>query len=246
MKKNNMMRLASVLLVLVLLTTCAISGTFAKYVTSASVADDARVAKWGVAVTATGSLYETEYENDGVVEKDLAGNDIAMTVVSSGTDDVVAPGTAKTDGLTFTITGTPEVAVNVSFNISNVKDVILPVGEYNDYTTGNDTADTFEVTGTAYEPIVYTLKKGDAEVASGGMDDIETYLNSIEGNYEANTNLETTFGTYTLSWAWAFGDPANNQADTFLGQVAAGTQELPEGASITTGATIEIVVAQVD
>ena len=31
MKKNTMMRIASVLLVAVLLSTCAISGTFAKY-----------------------------------------------------------------------------------------------------------------------------------------------------------------------------------------------------------------------
>ena len=51
MKKNFMMRAASVLLVAVMLTTCAISGTFAKYVTSDSGSDFARVAKFGVTVT---------------------------------------------------------------------------------------------------------------------------------------------------------------------------------------------------
>ena len=47
MKKNRMMRLASILLVCVLLTTSVISGTFAKYTTSANSEDKARVAKWG-------------------------------------------------------------------------------------------------------------------------------------------------------------------------------------------------------
>ena len=46
MKKNKMMRIASALLVAVILTTCAISGTFAKYVTSTPGSDSARVAKF--------------------------------------------------------------------------------------------------------------------------------------------------------------------------------------------------------
>ena len=244
MKKNTMMRLASGLLVAVLLSTCAISGTFAKYVTTADVEDTARVAKWGVTVTATGSLFETKYDNDGEIEKDENGDDIAYTVVSSGTEDVVAPGTAKADGLTFSITGTPEVAVNIDFNISNVKDVLLPKGTYLDYTTGNNDADTFPL-DKDYYPIVYILKQAGAEVKKGTMADIEAYLNDIEGNYPAGTNLTTTFGTYTLSWSWEFGDSANNKADTFLGQLAAGIATAA-GASTTASATIEITVSQID
>lgn len=244
MKKNKMMRIASVLLVAVILTTCAISGTFAKYVTSAGNNDTARVAKWGVSVTATGSLFETKYANDGVVEQDKNGDDIEFTVVSSGSDDVVAPGTAKADGLAFSITGTPEVAVNIDFNITGVTDVVLPAGTYKDYTTGNDADDTFTLADDYY-PIVYSLKKAGTEVKSGTMSDIMGYLDSIEGNYPANTDLTTTFGNYTLSWTWVFGDSANNQADTFLGQIAASVDSA-SGASTTTSATIAITVAQID
>ena len=43
MKKNKMMRLASFLLIAVLLTTSVISGTFAKYVTTDAQWDSARV-----------------------------------------------------------------------------------------------------------------------------------------------------------------------------------------------------------
>ena len=48
MKKTKVMRLLSLLLVMTLISTCAISGTFAKYVTRAEGEDQARVAKWGV------------------------------------------------------------------------------------------------------------------------------------------------------------------------------------------------------
>ena len=67
MKKNRMMRLASVLLVLTLLSTSVISGTFAKYVTSDQASDTARVAKFGVVVSASGSLFGTDYvqKDDG-------------------------------------------------------------------------------------------------------------------------------------------------------------------------------------
>ena len=244
MKKNTMMRVASALLVAVLLSTCAISGTFAKYVTSADVADTARVAKWGVTVTANGSLFEQQYANDGTVETDKDGNAIAYTVVSAAADDVVAPGTANAEGLKFSIKGTPEVAVNVDFNITNVSDVVLPAGDYLDYTTGNNAADKFNQ-ATDYYPIVYTLKQNGTEVKAGTLAEIEAYLNGIEGNYPANTPLDTTFGDYTLTWAWVFGDAANNQADTVLGQAAAGIEKNTDIVT-TASATIAITVAQID
>ena len=95
MKKNKMMRIASVLLVAVLLTTCAISGTFAKYVTSKERTDTARVAKFGVdlGVTVDGA-FATEYDAD-VTVTDKDGAAIAKTVVSAADDqdNLVAPGT---------------------------------------------------------------------------------------------------------------------------------------------------------
>ena len=87
MKKNKMMRAASGLLIATLLTTSVIAGTFAKYTTSADGTDTARVAKWGVKITANGDTFAEEYTNSSS----------AKTVVSSakGTD-VIAPGTSGT------------------------------------------------------------------------------------------------------------------------------------------------------
>ena len=100
MKKNKMMRLASLLLVAVLLTTSIIGGTFAKYVTTAEGSDSARVATWGfkaedseIALT---DLFETAYDKN-----------------VQGAADVIAPGTTNSAPFAFKFEGqeaAPEVA----------------------------------------------------------------------------------------------------------------------------------------
>lgn len=91
MKKNKMMRVASALLVAVLLTTCAISGTFAKYVTQATGSDSARVAKWDIKLEGAAmvntfdfNLFNTVMDtSDGNAENDIKTND----------GSIIAPGT---------------------------------------------------------------------------------------------------------------------------------------------------------
>ena len=51
MKKNRFLKVACAMVILCLMTTCAVSTTFAKYTTGGSASDEARVAKWGVEVT---------------------------------------------------------------------------------------------------------------------------------------------------------------------------------------------------
>ena len=127
MKKNVMMRAASVLLIMVLLTSSVISGTFAKYVTEATGSDTARVAKFGVVVEAISSIFNTQY----------AGND-TISVLSSTTDNVIAPGTTG-EAVAFTIAGAPEVDVQVAVTLGDFTRVTLPAGSYLDYTTANTT-----------------------------------------------------------------------------------------------------------
>jgi hypothetical protein len=133
MKKNKMMRIASILMVVTLLSTCAISGTFAKYVTKVSGEDSARVAKWGIILGLNaGDAFATEYQTH---DDEYEGE---FSVVSSNEDKVVAPGTSSEDvnkdNLTATVFGTPEVAARYVLEIKGLKDVILPAGEYTDYT----------------------------------------------------------------------------------------------------------------
>ena len=112
MKKNRMMRLASILLVCVLMTTSVISGTFAKYVTTDEQNDIARVAKFGVVAAVQGNLFGATYvKADDNTITSYGIND--GTVSSDDGEFVVAPGTENINGMELYITGVPEVATKV-------------------------------------------------------------------------------------------------------------------------------------
>lgn len=140
MKKNKMMRIASILLVVTLLSTCVISGTFAKYVTKAEGKDHARVAKWGVVLSIEGDsafsdVYEAEDADylaaDGVYS--VKANEEYDFDDDGEIDKLVAPGT-EMDGLVATVYGKPEVAARYTLEGSGIKDICLPAGTYVDYT----------------------------------------------------------------------------------------------------------------
>ena len=224
MKKNRMMRLASALLVAVLLTTCAISGTFAKYVTTASASDSARVAKWGVTVTASADdAFTPTYASNttGVSGNTVVSADENADGVAND-DDVLAPGTSGHLGQ-VTMTGTPEVMVDVAV-----------------------TAD-LELSGwvidgsTEYCPVVFTIGT-ETYGTIAGVDhqstdiadleaDIEALLNNTGDNIPANTNLASTYN-FDIEWAWAF--DGDDVSDTKLGNLAtAPTIEFTYSASVT-------------
>ena len=227
MKKNKMMRIASVLLVAVLLTTSVISGTFAKYITEKESTDTARVAKFGVdlAVTVDGA-FATEYDAD-TTATDKLGVAIAKTVVASSTDsdNLVAPGTNGDLMASATIEGTPEVAVNVKQEATLV-------------------LTNWAVEGTYYCPLVITVDGAkfygmDYTSAAEFIAAVEAALDS-DVNYEPNTDLTES---HAVTWAWAFegtDGKQTNEKDTALGDYAAETGD------IEISFTYKITVTQID
>lgn len=254
MKKNRFIKIAAVVFTLCLITTCGISTTLAKYTTGGNAQDSARVAKWGVQLTMEGDpIFHNEYATHD------AGYAGALSVHSDVA--VVAPGTNSTDvasSARFALTGTPEVAVQVVIDFEATKDVFLAAGvDYTDPTQarvekeGNFTYKYFKL-DTEYHPIVFTLKQvGDATgtpisvvLVEGTLAQIEAYLNGWSKNYAPNTVLDSEF---ELSWVWAFG--GNEQADTLLGQLAAGVTEYSTAAanySVEVAYSIGITVTQID
>ena len=233
MKKNRMMRLASGLLVAVLITTSTISGTYAKYVTEASVQDSARVAKFGVVVTATAeSVFGKTYLN---TTDDTPGDgteaDDAVTVRAN--EEVVAPGTKGTLAA-FTITGTPEVDTVVTYEAT------VDLGD-----KWVDADDNY------YCPLIIDGVNG---LDYNTIDEFETAVKAaIEAHddaayYEAGTVLDTDALTFDVEWEWPFesadtdsdGKPDNDVKDTHLGDEAA------EGRAATIDITVKCVVTQVD
>ncbi|MBQ6928939.1 MAG: hypothetical protein IJN27_01345 [Oscillospiraceae bacterium] len=228
MKKNKMMRLASGLLVAVLITTSTISGTFAKYTTSGEATDTARVAKFGVEIVATNTAFSNAYKDDdsfGVWAKPETDN--TLTVVSSTeAEKVVAPGTAGSLA-SFAVTGTPEVDVQVTY------DATLTL-------TGWELADSSE-----YCPIEITVGAETFKVGDNATDladlksKVETAIEGKAALYQTNTDLSAVNDDLTVSWAWDFiGN--NNDNDTYLGdQAAAGN-----ASKITL--TVDMTIDQVD
>lgn len=227
MKKNKAMRAAGVLMIATLLSTNIVSGTYAKYVTSGSASDSARVAKFGVTIAANGTLFSENYL--AAPANTPTEDETGITVKSSDDDkNLVAPGTKNDTGMTFSITGTPEVDVIVDITVSDPSDIFLNAGTYPDMTTALE-GDQFE-TDKVYYPVKYTLKKGETPVAEGTLKEIANELNELEDLnnkvYSAGTDLANVLGTYNLTWAWDFddaGNGTNDKADTLLGDLAAGT-----------------------
>lgn len=222
-KKHWTLRAAGLLFALVLITSCFVSGTFAKYVTSKSASDTARVAKFGVVIEAQdNTAFKTTYDTVD------AGTSVSFnSVATSTTDSLVAPGTKEDNAVILSITGEPEVAVHVELAMTGT-DVVLNAGTYPDLTTPNP-KDKFILT-EPYYPVVFTLKKDGSEPISGTISEINTKLGALPKDYKAGTDLGAEFGTYTLSWEWAFADPTidnKDQADTLLGTLATSATAVP-------------------
>lgn len=207
MTKSKFMRVAAILMAAVLLTTCAISGTFAKYVTSGNATDSARVAKWGVTVTGTSN----SAFSDTYAKKEASETSFENTVIAA--EKVVAPGT---DGslAAFTLEGTPEVAVKVSF----------------------ESTVTLEGWGE-YCPIVFTvgedaLAQGEDTVADFAAK-VKAAIEDYTAEYAAGTDLSAkTADAPAISWAWAF-ESGKDAEDTALGNL-----EVAPTISIATTCTV--------
>lgn len=207
MKKNIAMRVAAILFILTMISTCAFSTTFAKYVTSNNAEDSARVAKWGVTVTA----YDNE--NNGLFITEYTGTESNITVRSNSSateKEVLAPGTSG-DFTHFDIKGTPEVRVRVTYDA----ELIL---------TG------WEVDGAEYCPLVITVNgvpyqmDGTNNTIAKLEEAVEAAIKSHTKEYDPNTELTDSAQAsdeLAISWAWAYStSDANDVKDTALGDLA--------------------------
>lgn len=192
MKKNKAMRLASALLVLTLLTTCAISSTFAKYVTEAKGSDKARVAYWG-------------FDQNAVTEIDLFDGEYTNVKASGEVDgfsNVIAPGTKK--------------STTFAFGYTNYKTdkITAPEVAYKFTVTPTITGDHDSLDANAN--FKWTLAKGDtAAIEYNTVDELLAAIKALSGDatgtkeYAAG-HLPNAFTsaneTYTIGWKWDFQD----------------------------------------
>ena len=216
MKKNNKtLRVAAVLAVGALLSTCLVSGTFAKYTTKNESSDSARVAKFGVTVTGDKTMFSNTY---------------GATVVSDDQADVVAPGTDGT--LTANdITGTPEVSVHVD----NTGEFTLT----GDWKSKDGTKFYCPIVVTVAGNEISGL---DYANATAFQDAVNDAINKTSNDYAPGVAI-TSAGT-AVSWKWAFNGGAagksaaqNDDDDTYLGDQATAGQASGLSLKVTTTVT---------
>lgn len=197
MKTNKIMRVASVLLVAVLLTTCAISSTFAKYTTTVSSSDSARVAKWGFGTSSINfeNLFAASYDD-----------------VKAGTDEmaIIAPGTAGTVAFVFENSGAdataaPEVGYN--FTVSVGTSAIAADIE-------NNANIQFALTTTADAATIADNEWGNWDALIAEIEALDGQAGA-EGKYYAPNSLPSMVDTsYTVHWRWTFDNANDGNAAT--------------------------------
>lgn len=183
MKKNIAMRVAAFLFILTMISTCAFATTFAKYTTSGDTTDTARVAKWGVTVTAVAEenqkLFTNEYLN-------------ASEATVKATVDVVAPGTSG-ELSKFTISGTPEVKAQVTY-------------------AATLTLEGWVVEGSDYCPIVIKVGSTTCTGSTMEelKNKVATAVAAQGATYSVGEPIEDTL---VITWEWAYsGDDAKDTA----------------------------------
>ena len=195
MKKNKFLKLASILMMACLMTTCVISGTFAKYVSTTSASDKARVAKWGFkeASITIDDLFDAVYDTNKVV----------------ATTDVIAPGTTSSTTIKF------------QFD-AGTSGVTAPEVAYSFKVDASESAIAAEIENNAN--IQWALVEGDSSPAedSSEWSTWDALINEINGltdmEVEANT-LPDLSADYTIAWRWVFHkDTAGDTADTDMSE----------------------------
>ncbi len=223
-KKDNRKSIFVIGLLLLLVAVIGFGGyTLSKYVTKKNASGKASVAKWGFTVSADADkLFGKEYKWDGTNSTVSATGDTITVKANSATGtNLVAPGT--TGSMTFEIGGTAEVKATVAVEMRDITDVVLKFK-----TTAN------EPTALEYNPVKWTLKKGNAVVNDkdgAALQDVPLAKIAAELNtYGATVDANGTYahaGSYTIEWVWAFDGTAKNanadKLDTLLGWKASNT-----------------------
>lgn len=186
------------LLMAVAVTGYSVSGTYAKYISSIDVADDARVAKWDFNTDQKFDLFTSSYSLTNAEGNKYTYVQSLNCNAEGVCDEVVAPGTHGT--ATIEISGQTETNYKLSFDVKDYyNNVVVPAG-----VAGNDT-------GKNYSPVIFNVRyfdeTGYQPVSEMGTD-LEAVLTKINEKLEGMVFAPDADGNakhfLEISWSWAF------------------------------------------
>lgn len=206
------------------------AGTYARYTTGATASDTARIAKWGVELTAAGDLYGEQYGEDGSAQS-WSSSDRGIVQVSSKGTDVIAPGTGHDGGLRLAVSGSPEVRTRVDAVIKS-ESIYLKKGTYAIARRLPDGA----VSAAAYEtmqPGLYCLSGGVYLAAPADYDDSVTEYFVLENRTELTADYyPVVYSSERITSADIKADSLKAVAADIAGRL--GSAAVAESAGVTT------------
>ena len=175
--KNLRKGLVFALVLLSVVSLGSVAGTYAKYTSTATGTDSARVAKWSFTVggtetattdTFTFNLFNTTYDN---------------VASANGTDKVIAPGTTGFFNIVLANASEVNAAYDIEYEVTNTNNI--PV--------------EFSVDGTTWESDITELNVDDKAInMNGGTETIKVEWRwAFEGTSSTNFTSTQTDGTDT-------------------------------------------------
>lgn len=222
MKRNRIFWLFAVVLVLTMVSTSLVSGTFAKYTKQVSATDTARVAKFAFDLSdGTNTLDEA---TAAPVSIDLFDT-VDAGLYDDGTDGTfIAPGT--TGSVVLSLDNLSEVDITVAFALTETNAGNIPIY----YTIGAGTQRYSAVLSGDYVVSVDTL-------TYQTLAQMQTALNALAGTVQASDGTTAvSLADITLNWTWAFETAGTGQSDTLdtaLGVAGTATVKLDIACTVT-------------
>ena len=202
------MKRMSVLAILVLaisITAFSVAGTYAKYTSTDTISDKARVARWNINELVNVSLFEDTYNNGAVKNLD---DDTSVT-------DVIAPGTKGS--YNFKLEGSVETNYTIKATVKEALETNGLEGRVVYYLKDGDTVLNSDTSLAGLKAALEALYDGNTIYAAGSLDE-KTYTIEWEWVFEKNT----TVGENTVI------DSENDATDTALGNKSAEGTNVPE------------------
>ena len=202
------MKRMSVLAILVLaisITAFSVAGTYAKYTSTDTISDKARVARWNINELVNVSLFEDTYNNGAVKNLD---DDTSVT-------DVIAPGTKGS--YNFKLEGSVETNYTIKATVKEALETNGLEGRVVYYLKDGDTVLNSDTSLAGLKAALEALYDGNTIYAAGSLDE-KTYTIEWEWVFEKTT----TVGENTVI------DSENDATDTALGNKSAEGTNVPE------------------
>lgn len=221
MKKNIAARLGVLALVLTLVTSSLVSGTYSKYTSQVTGNDTARVAKFafnvkdGTAADTLSTATQTHVFN--IFSYSATDSGVYTSAVGLDGKKLVAPGT--TGKLALEVDNQSEVAVTAAFTLTEANTSKIPIY----YTYSGGTAPTQRYSDALVTKTYTPGGSGDTGIYKPLSDLASAMAASLPAT--DGTAANQTSKTYTLNWVWSF-DQATTSAtqsdsdDTTLGTMA--------------------------